>query len=127
MQQRKGFKQAVLVAAVLGIGLTSLVPVAKADDDHGNKRYRKVYYAPTTIYRPVVAKPVYVYRPPVVYKPVYRPVTVYKPVAGYRVLPAGYKRVVIRGRTFYTPNNRTFLAFSPSRGLYVNVNPFTLF
>ncbi|MGB8698968.1 MAG: hypothetical protein WCD18_06090, partial [Thermosynechococcaceae cyanobacterium] len=107
---------------LLGIGLTALSPPAQADNDK-NEKYRKygwgppvkVYYPP--YYRPPA--PVY-YRPPA-------PVYYAPPVSGYRSIPSGYRRVVIRNRVFYTRDNRTYLGYSPSRQLFVVLNPFSFF
>jgi hypothetical protein len=48
--------------------------------------------------------------------------------SSYASLPSGCRRVVVRQRAYYTPDNRVFFTYNPARNIYIVVNnPFRFF
>ncbi|MCG9893326.1 MAG: hypothetical protein MH252_19915 [Thermosynechococcaceae cyanobacterium MS004] len=52
----------------------------------------------------------------------------YRPGSRHSRLPSRSRKVVIRQRTYYTPDNNVFFTYSPARNIYIVVdNPFRFF
>jgi hypothetical protein len=52
----------------------------------------------------------------------------YNPGSYYSSIPSGCRRVVVRQRAYYTPDNQVFFTYSPARNVYIVVNnPFRFF
>jgi hypothetical protein len=130
MQIKKQAQGAAIAIALLSIGLTTLSAEAKPwkhkhkheyrhDREHYDVRYDRGRYDDARYDRGRYDNGRYHSRPRIYY---------YNPGSYHAALPSGCRRVVVRQRAYYTPDNNVFFTYNPARNVYIVVNnPFRFF